>query len=126
MTFILPTLLLYLSMVIYPVIRSFLGGFYQWDGLGKPVFIGLDNYVNLFQDKDFFTANLNGLKFAAVLVIYQIGFGTLIALLLVSHRIKYKRFSRMLFHSGCPFRDGCLPTLADDLQWASRPFESDI
>jgi len=64
---------------------------------GKPVFIGLDNYVNLFQDKDFFTANLNGLKFAAVLVIYQIGFGTLIALLLVSHRIKYKRFFKNAF-----------------------------
>lgn len=95
--FITPAYLLFFLVIAYPVIKTFITSFCDWDGLSKPVFIGLENYYKLFQDKDFFIANKNSLIFAAVLVVYQIGLGTFFAIVLASDRIKGKRFFKNAF-----------------------------
>ncbi len=55
--FLLPPLLLYTYLVIYPVVQAVYFSFYKWNGLGAPTnFIGLGNYFQLLSDKVFLNA----------------------------------------------------------------------
>jgi raffinose/stachyose/melibiose transport system permease protein len=52
--FLLPPLLLYIYLVIFPVIQAVYYSFYKWNGLGPLTdFIGLENYSKLLQDSVF-------------------------------------------------------------------------
>jgi ABC-type sugar transport system permease subunit len=54
---ILPSALLYGLFVIWPAINALMYSFTRWDGLSTPVWIGIDNFVNLFRSgSDFVTA----------------------------------------------------------------------
>ncbi|HTG68698.1 MAG TPA: sugar ABC transporter permease [Candidatus Udaeobacter sp.] len=90
--FVSPALLLFSIVVVYPMLQTFYRSLFEWDGLGKPVFIQLDNYIRIFQDPDFYISFKNGLIFAAVLVVMQIGLGTVLAILISSKQIRGKRF----------------------------------
>ncbi|MBD0381509.1 carbohydrate ABC transporter permease [Paenibacillus sedimenti] len=77
--FTLPALLLYTIIVFYPIIQTFYRSTQEWDGLSQGTFIFFDNYIRLFQDSIFYTSLYNGIVFAAVLAVVQIGIGTLLA-----------------------------------------------
>ncbi len=51
-----PFLLFYLLFNFYPLIQGFIISFYQWNITGNKVFIGLDNYLELFKDDIFWQA----------------------------------------------------------------------
>lgn len=53
----------------------------DWNGLTKMNFIGLQNYVDLFQDRTFWTALRNTLLFMVVTVFVQAALGLLIAVI---------------------------------------------
>lgn len=55
----LPTFLLYLYICIVPMISSVLNSVYEWNGYGPKIFIGLDNYINIFKDPIFWEAFTN-------------------------------------------------------------------
>ena len=93
-TFVLPALLVYTFVLAIPVLQSVRMSFYAWDGLSLPVFDGLRNFRVLFADPDFFIAVKNGLIFALVLVVYQIGLGTALAFTLAGARLKAARLFR--------------------------------
>ncbi len=95
--FILPALLLFTLVVFYPVLQALYRSLFEWDGLSKPIFIGLGNFVKLFGDDDFFISNRNGFIFAAEITIYQIGLGLVLALFLASTKAKSGRFFRNSF-----------------------------
>lgn len=95
--FTLPTLILYCFIVVYPVLQSVYRSFFEWDGLSTPIFIRFDNYKRLFQDPDFYVSVKNGLIFAGILIVYQVGMGTILALILASQRIKGKKFFKNSF-----------------------------
>jgi multiple sugar transport system permease protein len=65
--FLAPALLMFSLYVVWPIIESIGISLYDWDGLGTPAFIGLDNYRELATDPDFFTALKNN-------VIWLVGF----------------------------------------------------
>lgn len=55
--FLAPGFLVYIIFMIVPVIMCFLYSFTNWDGISASFrFIGLKNFVNLFQDASFFQA----------------------------------------------------------------------
>ena len=55
--FLAPGFLVYIIFMIVPVIMCFLYSFTNWDGISATFrFIGLKNFVNLFQDTSFFQA----------------------------------------------------------------------
>ena len=60
--FLLPGVLFFLFYVIFPVIQSFNLSFYRWDGLGEPVYVGLENYTELMDDRAFEVSLWNNLK----------------------------------------------------------------
>jgi raffinose/stachyose/melibiose transport system permease protein len=57
-----PTLLLLLLVVSGPLIGTLLLSMTNWDGIRSPDFIGIDNFIELIQDKTFYAALMNNLK----------------------------------------------------------------
>ena len=55
----IPSLLLYTVFIIMPVFVTIYYGFMKFTGVGRPAFIGIRNYINLFRDPFFFTALKN-------------------------------------------------------------------
>ncbi len=51
--FLIPTFTLLLIFSYYPPISAIYNSFFQWDGFSKRVFIGLQNFRELFTDKVF-------------------------------------------------------------------------
>ena len=49
--FLLPALFLFVAVLIAPIIMSVYYSFMEWNGLKTPVFIGLENYVELFTSR---------------------------------------------------------------------------
>lgn len=96
--FILPTIFIFLIVVAYPIVQSLMKSFYSWNGYKAAEWVGLGNYTKIFQDDLFWLSSKNVLIFSAVLVIYEIGIGMLLALLLYSMQNRFlKAFCRFSF-----------------------------
>lgn len=57
--FLFPAMLFYLVYIISPIIMTTYYSFTDFQGIGTPEFIGIDNYVRMFSDKFFFIALKN-------------------------------------------------------------------
>jgi len=82
--FVLPALLYMLIFVGYPIVSNFILSFQDVtvktiNNAVKP-FIGLDNYVKLFQDSVLKTSVWNTLLFTVLSLIFQFAVGFLLAL----------------------------------------------
>ena len=79
--FLAPALLMFGVYVIAPIFESIAISFYDWDGLGEATYIGVANYVELYNDPDFRTALKNNLIWL-VLFLLAVPIGLGLALLL--------------------------------------------
>jgi raffinose/stachyose/melibiose transport system permease protein len=70
--FILPALVAYAILFLYPTVRSFYLSFFDWTGMG-PIgpMIGLENFRNLLQSDRFWQAATNSLKLFAFIFVFQ-------------------------------------------------------
>jgi len=84
---VLPAVIYLLILGIFPLLFSLYLIFHKWVlSSGKPPkFIGVDNFVRLFQDERFFIALGRTVAFAMSVVTVEFLLGLLIALLLVNH-----------------------------------------
>ncbi len=57
--FLAPGVFMFLVYVIFPIFQSFSISLYEWDGLGEKVYIGFNNYIELFEDEAFYTSLKN-------------------------------------------------------------------
>ncbi|QGQ99165.1 sugar ABC transporter permease [Paenibacillus psychroresistens] len=95
--FILPAVILFLTFVYYPFISSLYYSFTLWDGVSKPVYIGLENYKNLFDDKLVMHAALNTFYIVLFGVIINNPLSLFMALLL--HKpLKTRSLLRTVFY----------------------------
>lgn len=91
--FVLPNMLLFLCFMIIPI---FMTGYYslvKWGGMGKPVFIGLDNYIYIFGDEVFIKSIINTIVFSAATVPFLMIMSLLFAILL-NQNLRFKGFFR--------------------------------
>ena len=95
--FIAPALLLFGTFVFFPLIQVFVYSFTEWDGVNPATFTGLDNYRKLFSYSAFKVANLNGLKFGAVITVYQIVLATIFAIAVSDKRVRCRKFFRTAY-----------------------------
>ncbi|BHH84518.1 carbohydrate ABC transporter permease [Desulforhopalus sp. 52FAK] len=80
--FLAPALLMFSLYVLYPIMQSLILGFYSWDGLSpEKIFVGLDNYRELFDDEVFWTSLKNNLMWV-ILYLLAPPIGLVIALFL--------------------------------------------
>lgn len=81
--FLLPTLILFCVMVVYPFIKGVGISFTDWDGFSNTYqLVGFDNYIKLFTDPTIIEPIKNSLFYTVVTVIGDNVIGLLIALLL--------------------------------------------
>ncbi|MNC17221.1 Lactose transport system permease protein LacF [compost metagenome] len=95
--FLLPALLLYSVILIYPVLQTVVRSFYDWDGLSTAAFSGFANYRELFSDPLLSTSLKNGLIFALVLAVFQIGLGTVLALVCANPRTRGRKLLKTAY-----------------------------
>ena len=60
--FLAPGALLFTIYVIAPIFQSISISFYEWDGLSPASYIGIANYVELFDDEQFYVSLWNNVR----------------------------------------------------------------
>ncbi len=79
--FLTPGLIMFALYVVFPIFQSILVSFYAWDGLSDPIFVGLANYSELWEDENFYTSLKNNVIWL-VLYMLAVPAGLFIALFL--------------------------------------------
>ncbi|MGG1398045.1 sugar ABC transporter permease [Bacillus salipaludis] len=79
---ILPTLLIYSTYIILPILIAFYYSLTKFTGIGTPEFVGLKNYLHLFQDPLFWKSLKNTLIVLFVTIVILLPSSFLLALLL--------------------------------------------
>lgn len=96
--FLFPALIFFVLIVLLPI---FISGYYStldWDGLKKPVFVGLQNYIDLFTSStsSFVQSIKNSLYFVIVSVFIQLPISLFLALVL-ANGVKGEKFFLNVF-----------------------------
>lgn len=96
--FLLPALVLFAFLVLAPIVVAAYTSLFRWNGLGglPTNFIGLDNFIRLFNDKVFIGDLWHGLVLIALSVGIQLPLSLGIALLL-NQRFRGRAVFRLLF-----------------------------
>lgn len=90
---LLPAVLIYALFVFVPVLWSAYYGFFDWKGIGKAKFIGLNNYVEVIHDPIFWRALKNNIIFVLASVFGQVPIALVLAILLHKSNV-VQRFLR--------------------------------
>ena len=65
---IAPAMIIVGVFMIYPIVYMIYLGFFDWDMLSDKVFVGLDNYITMFTDKEFWQVVGNTFTFMIMMV----------------------------------------------------------
>jgi multiple sugar transport system permease protein len=81
--FLSPTLVIFTTFILFPVIFSFYLSFHEWNMFsGKTTFIGIDNYVRMFQNEEFWSVFKNTAIYTFGTIPLNMGFSLLVAYIL--------------------------------------------
>jgi raffinose/stachyose/melibiose transport system permease protein len=83
--FLFPALLIYSSYTLNGIIRTFYFSTFQWNGVGpvsRAANIGLGNFITLMHDMRFWHAVRNNILLVFVSIVFQLGFGMVLALII--------------------------------------------
>lgn len=96
--FILPFLILWAWWFFYPFVQSFIRSFQDMNfaAMDEAKFIGLQNFIQILQDPEFFQAVLHSLQIVLIAVPTQTILGLLMAVL-VNQKLKGKGVFRTIF-----------------------------
>ncbi len=112
--FLLPALAVYGTYTLYGILRTFQYSTLKWSGMGpasRAAGVGLANYVRLLEDGRFWHAVGNNFLLVAVSVVFQLGIGMILALIINSNA-KGTRFFRTIY-----FMPLLLSTVATGILW---------
>ncbi len=96
--FILPALSLYTLFFIIPLILSIGFSFTNFDGWKKLDFIGLENYIQVFNNSDFYKTLTRTFKYALITLPFKIIIPLLLAMLVTSKYLKFTTFIRTVVY----------------------------
>lgn len=95
--FVLPALLLFLTLVVLPLIMTGIYSFFKYDGAGTMEFIGFKNFVDLFAtDKNFPKALINSFILAGASLFIQLPISLILAIILAKG-VKGEGFFRTVY-----------------------------
>ncbi len=95
--FIAPFFILFAIFMVYPLISSLVMGFYEMRGFKSRIFVGFENFTDLFQDPIFWKSLLNTTYFALGTLLLQLPIALFLAILLNAKFVKGKNFLRLAF-----------------------------
>lgn len=85
---------LYLFVIIFPLIFAIVFSFFRWSGGPRKTFMGLANYIELFNDPIFWVSFKNTMLFTVLMVVGQVGIAFLLSLVFTMKWIKFVEFHR--------------------------------
>lgn len=84
LVFVLPSLILFGGLLFVSIGFSIYYSTLEWSGIGDGIFIGIRNYIEMFQDMIFQKSVINSMLFAFFTLLFQLPFALFLALLLTS------------------------------------------
>ncbi|WP_319477661.1 sugar ABC transporter permease [Marispirochaeta aestuarii] len=94
--FLLPGMLVYCGLVLYPLMQGFILSTQRWVTLTRRVYVGLENYVSLIHNSIFWTSMEKSAVFVVGTTVLQLVLGFLLGYLLY-HQLKGYRIFKTLF-----------------------------
>lgn len=88
--FVLPALLMYAVFVLVPLLLTILYSFFHWNGFGPMTWVGLKNYVTIFQVPNLVGTIVNAFWLVVWFSFIPVGLGLIVAS--VIHRVATGRF----------------------------------
>jgi multiple sugar transport system permease protein len=110
--FLSPFLIGYIVFMIYPLIYSFNLSLYRKQIIGGVTFKGLENYVNVFQDANFWEGIRNVLIFGTMQIPVMLGMALFFAIILDSNAVRRVTIFRLGYF--LPF---AVPSVVAALMW---------
>lgn len=95
--FLAPALILLILFIAYPLLRSLYLSLFQWNGITKPAYIGLENFAQLVHDRSFLNALYNTIAFAILTTIGTVGIGFLLAVAIERRLVGWQAFKIIYF-----------------------------
>jgi len=92
--FALPALLMYTIFVLLPLLLTIFYSFYKWSGVGPMKWVGLKNYVTVFQVPDLLRTIVNAFWLVVWFSFIPVGLGLIVAS--VMHRAAQGRFGEIV------------------------------
>jgi multiple sugar transport system permease protein len=93
--FILPALALVVVLLLVPMFENIYYSFFNWNGIAKPVFIGISNYARLLVDRDFLISIRNTVIWVGFTLIFPVFGGLLVAVFVDG--VRFERFFKSIF-----------------------------
>lgn len=95
--FVSPFLVIFAIFMVYPISFGLFLSLHEWSGIGEMRYIGIKNYINLFQDSDFRLAFSNTLWYIGASLFINLVIALVMATLLNSALVKFKKFFRTVY-----------------------------
>lgn len=94
-----PALILIGVFMVYPTLNIFYMSLFKWGGLSaNKTFVGLSNFVTLFEDQKFIQSFQNTVLLIVIVTLVTFVFAILFANVLVRENVKGKGFFRVIFY----------------------------
>jgi len=101
LVFVLPALAIYIYLFVMPFLKTFYYCFTDWNGVGKEInFVGLDNFVKLFKDKQVWHSLWNNIQFCVIGGILTFGIAIFNAVIITQSSLGKgeRKFYRIAFY----------------------------
>jgi raffinose/stachyose/melibiose transport system permease protein len=95
----IPATVIYSVLFAWPMIQVIYLSFFKWNGMARvpKEFIGLGNYIQLFQDKDFFRSLSNSMAFILTSLVIILPVSLMLALL-INTNLRGKGFFKSVYY----------------------------
>jgi len=95
--YLMPVIILFAIFWFYPIFMLIYDSFFEWDGLSERIYIGFQNYEDLFRDTEFWLTVKNTFIFILGSVPVGMILGLLLALLLKDYLLGKGIFRTIIF-----------------------------
>lgn len=95
--FLFPAMAFMTVFLFYPFLMSIVKSFYDSDGFMNSTYIGLDNYRRMLEDKTIHVATKNTFELMLYIVIFEVGFAIILAVVVDSVSKGAKFFQTVYF-----------------------------
>lgn len=96
--FVLPTFIMFVLLTLYPMVWVYRNMFYEYDGITKATFTGMENFVRVFtRDPDWWNSVVVTFKIAFLKLIIEIPLAVITAVIINEPRIKGKGIFRGVY-----------------------------
>ena len=92
-----PAMILFVVFVLYPIFYIFDASMYDWDGINEAIFVGFQNYIEMFtDDRSFALAIRNSMYWTFLTIFPQMSLGFILASILTSG-VPFQNAFRVIF-----------------------------